>query len=69
MWWKIYIDNPDRNEVPNIVQYIRRNVEWVFVYSYHDVQTNSTHIRRLIVFTEPHSGKWMTYNIYRYGRY
>jgi hypothetical protein len=65
-WWKIYIDNPDRNEVPRIIGNITQTVQWTIVYCYRDVDDDSSHIRGLIVFADPHSGEWM---ICRYGEY
>jgi hypothetical protein len=68
-WWKIYIDNPDRNDVRYIIGNIRQYTQWTFIYCYRDVDDDSSHIRGLIIFTDPHSGEWMVFNIYKYGEY
>jgi hypothetical protein len=66
-WWKIYIENPDRDDVVYTIGNIRDFAQWAFVYCYRE--NNITHLQGLIVFEYPHTGEWMALNINRYADY
>jgi hypothetical protein len=54
-WWKIHIENPDRDDVLYTIGNIREEARWAFVYCYRE--NNISHLRGLIGFEYPHTGE------------
>jgi hypothetical protein len=66
-WWKIHMENPDRDDVVYTIGNIREFARWAFVFCYRE--NNISHVRGLIGFEDRETGESMAFNIYRYGEY